>query len=86
MGEPAPDGLDLPGLSFNDQVIRRSTDGKAIIVGGATAQTVDRVDPVTGRREPLVTLGNQPPVAGGASSSSRWRTTRTSFFTVDGVR
>jgi hypothetical protein len=30
MGEPAPDGLDLPGLCFNDQVIRWSTDGNAI--------------------------------------------------------
>jgi len=90
-------GSDLPGLSVNDQVVRWSTDGKALIVGSATSLTVDRVDLATGRREPLVSLGSRPP--GGP-----WRfvffamaddprvyayvgaTYLSEIFTVDGVR
>jgi Tol biopolymer transport system component len=90
-------GREIPGLSFNDQVVRWSADGRALIVGGPTSATVDRVDLATGRREPLVTLGNQSP--GG-----RWRPAffaladdphvyayvaaayLSQIFTVDGVR
>jgi hypothetical protein len=96
---PVAGGSDrpIPGLSFHDQIVRWSTDGKALIVGGATSPTVDRVDVATGRREPLVTLGNRTP--GGS-----WRfiffamaddpdvyayvgaTYLSEIFTVDGVR
>jgi tRNA A-37 threonylcarbamoyl transferase component Bud32 len=90
-------GIEIPGLSFNDQVVRWSTDGRALIVGSATSPTVDRVDLATGRREPLATLGTEPP--GG-----RWRlgffamaddphvyayvaaAYLSEIFTVDGVR
>ncbi len=90
-------GREIPGLSFNDQVIRWSTDGRALIVGSTTSRTVDRVDIATGRREPLTALGSEPP--GG-----RWRfvfftmaddphvyayvaaTYLSEIFTVDGVR
>jgi hypothetical protein len=91
------DGRDIPGLSFDDQVVRWSPDGKALIVGRQTSQTVDRVELATGRRQPLVSLGNQPP--GG-----QWRflffamaddphvyayaaaAYLSEIFTVDGVR
>jgi Tol biopolymer transport system component len=96
---PVAGGSDraIPGLSFHDQIVRWSPDGRALIVGGPTSPTVDRVDLVTGRREPLVTLGNRTP--GGA-----WRfvlfamaddphvyayvgvTYLSEIFTVDGVR
>jgi Tol biopolymer transport system component/tRNA A-37 threonylcarbamoyl transferase component Bud32 len=87
----------IPGLSFHDQIVRWSADGRALIVGGVMSPTVDRVDLATGRREPLVTLGNRTP--GGA-----WRfiffavaddphvyayvgaTYLSEIFTVDGVR
>jgi len=82
---------------LNDQVIRWSPDGRALIVGSATSSTVDRLDLATGRREPLVTLGTQ--LRGG-----RWRPVffamaddphvyayvaaayLSEIFTVDGVR
>ena len=54
-------GREIPGLSFSDQVVRWSADGRALIVGRATSGTMDRVDLATGRREPLVTLGTEPP-------------------------
>jgi hypothetical protein len=54
-------GRDIPGLSFNDQVVRWSPDGRALIVGRPTSATLDRVDLATGRREPLVTLGSGAP-------------------------
>jgi eukaryotic-like serine/threonine-protein kinase len=90
-------GREIPGLSFSDQVVRWSTDGRALIVGRATSGTMDRVDLATGRREPVVTLGTEPP--GG-----RWRIIffamgddphvyayvaaayLSEIFTVDGVR
>ena len=65
-------GREIPGLSFSDQVVRWSPDGRALIVGRATSSTLDRVDLATGRREPLVTLGTEPP--GGRS--------RLGFFTL----
>lgn len=65
-------GRQIPGLSFSDQVVRWSPDGRALVVGRPTSATMDRVDLATGRREPLVTLGTQAP--GG-----RWRLT---FFTM----
>jgi eukaryotic-like serine/threonine-protein kinase len=90
-------GREIAGLSFSDQVVRWSPDGRALIVGRPTSVTMDRFDLATGRREPLVTLGTQP--AGG-----RWRLTffamaddpdvyayvaaayLSEIFTVDGVR
>ena len=54
-------GREIPGLSANDQVVRWSVDGRALIVGSTTSSTLDRVDLATGRREPLVTLGTEPP-------------------------
>ena len=54
-------GREIPGLSSNDQVVRWSPDGRALVVGSATSRTLDRVDLATGRREPLVTLGTEPP-------------------------
>jgi eukaryotic-like serine/threonine-protein kinase len=90
-------GREIPGLAFGDQVVRWSPDGRALIVGSATSATMDRVDLATGRRQPLVTLGTEPP--GG-----RWRLTffaladdpsvyayvaaayLSEIFTVDGVR
>ena len=65
-------GREIPGLSFSDQVVRWSPDGRALIVGSATSATMDRVDLATGRRQPLVTLGTEQP--GG-----RWRLT---FFAL----
>jgi eukaryotic-like serine/threonine-protein kinase len=65
-------GREIPGLSFSDQVVRWSPDGRALIVGSATSATMDRVDLATGRRQPLVTLGTEHP--GG-----RWRLT---FFAL----
>ena len=65
-------GREIPGLSFSDQVVRWSPDGRALIVGSATSATIDRVDLATGRRQPLVTLGTEHP--GG-----RWRLT---FFAL----
>ena len=53
-------------------MVRWSPDGRALIVGRATSSTLDRVDLATGRREPLVTFGTEPP--GGRS--------RLSFFTL----
>jgi Periplasmic component of the Tol biopolymer transport system len=96
---PVAGGSDraVPGLSFHDQVVRWSTDGKALLVAGVMSPTVDRVDLATGHREPLVTLGSRTP--GGA-----WRfiffamaddphvyayvgaTYLSEIFTVDGVR
>jgi Tol biopolymer transport system component/tRNA A-37 threonylcarbamoyl transferase component Bud32 len=52
---------EIPGLSSDDQVVRWSVDGRALIVGSTTSPTLDRVDLATGRREPLVTLGTEPP-------------------------
>jgi hypothetical protein len=49
-------GREIPGLSFNDQVMRWSPDGRALYVGRSTSFTADRVDLTTGRREPIVTL------------------------------
>ncbi len=90
-------GKEIPGLSFADQIVRWSPDGRALIVGRTTSATMDRVDLATGRRQPLVTLGTEPP--GG-----RWRLTffavaddprvyayvaaayLSEIFTVDGVR
>jgi len=90
-------GSEIPGLSSNDQIVRWTSDGRALVVGRATSSTMDRVDLATGRREPLVTLGTQLP--GG-----RWRpvffamaddphvysyvgaTYLSEIFTVDGVR
>jgi Tol biopolymer transport system component len=90
-------GSEIPGLSFKDQIVRWSPDGRALVVGSATSRTVDRVDLATGRREPLVTLGTELP--GG-----RWRPVffamaddphvyayvaaayLSELFTVDGVR
>ncbi|MFL5518622.1 MAG: protein kinase domain-containing protein [Gemmatimonadales bacterium] len=54
-------GREIPGLSSDDQVVRWSTDGRALIVGSPNSSTLDRVDLATGRREPLVTLGTEPP-------------------------
>jgi eukaryotic-like serine/threonine-protein kinase len=51
----------IPGLTFHDQIVRWSPDGKAVIVGGPTSPTMDRVDVATGRRAPLVTVGSRPP-------------------------
>jgi serine/threonine protein kinase/Tol biopolymer transport system component len=96
---PVAGGSDraIPGLSFHDQIVRWSTDGKALIVGGPTSPTVDRVDLVTGRREPLVTLGNRAPggswrfiVCAMADDPQVYaymgRTHLSEIFTVDGVR
>ena len=52
-------GREIPGLSSDDQVVRWSVDGRALIVGSTTSPTLDRVDLATGRREPLVTLGTE---------------------------
>ncbi len=49
-------GRVIPGLSFNDQVIRWSPDGKALYVGRVASFTVDRLDLATGRRAPLLKL------------------------------
>lgn len=54
-------GREIPGLSSDDQVVRWSPDGRALVVGSATSPTLDRVDLATGRRAPLVTLGTEPP-------------------------
>jgi eukaryotic-like serine/threonine-protein kinase len=90
-------GSEIPGLSSDDQVVRWSSDGRALIVGGATSRTVDRVDLATGRRQPLVALGSEPP-------GPRWRLAffamaddphvyayvaaayTSEIFTVDGMR
>jgi Tol biopolymer transport system component len=54
-------GRDIPGLSFDDQVVRWTADGRGVIVGSATSSTLDQVDLATGRREPLATLGSEAP-------------------------
>jgi Tol biopolymer transport system component len=54
-------GRPIPGLSSDDQVVRWSPDGRALIVGSASSPNLDRLDLATGRREPLVTLGTEPP-------------------------
>ncbi len=90
-------GSEIPGLSFNDQVVRWSTDGRALIVGGVTSRTVDRVDLATGRREPLEALGSESP--GGRRRLTFFAmaddphvyayvaaTYLSEIFTVDGVR
>jgi Tol biopolymer transport system component/tRNA A-37 threonylcarbamoyl transferase component Bud32 len=51
----------IPGLSSDDVIFRWSPDGRAVMVGSTTSATLDRVDLATGRREPLVTLGAEPP-------------------------
>ncbi len=90
-------GREIPGLSSDDQIVRWGTDGRALVVGSATSRTLDRVDLATGRREPLVTLGTEPP---GPRSRPAFfaladdprvyayiaATYLSQVFTVDGVR
>jgi eukaryotic-like serine/threonine-protein kinase len=54
-------GREIPGLSSDDVIVRWSVDGRALVVGSTTSPTLDRVDLATGRREPLATLGSEPP-------------------------
>ncbi len=54
-------GREIPGLTSEDLIVRWSPDGRALVVGSPISPTMDRVDVATGRREPLVTLGNEPP-------------------------
>jgi hypothetical protein len=51
------DGEKIPALSTIDEVIRWSTDGRALFISRITSQTADRVDLATGRREPFLTFG-----------------------------
>ena len=90
-------GREIPGLSPEDRIAQWSSDGRALVVGSATSPTLDRVDLATGRREPLVTLGTEPP---GPRSRPVFFTTAddprvyayvaatyvSQIFTVDGVR
>jgi Tol biopolymer transport system component/tRNA A-37 threonylcarbamoyl transferase component Bud32 len=90
-------GREIRGLSADDQIVRWSADGRALIVGSTTSRTLDRVDLATGRREPLVTLGTAPPgprsrpvfftVADDPRVYAYVAATYVSqVFTVDGVR
>jgi eukaryotic-like serine/threonine-protein kinase len=49
----------IPGLTPNDQIVRWSPDGRALWVrrGGEIPARVERLDLVTGRREPLIEVG-----------------------------
>ena len=55
------DGRVIPGLTPEDRIAVWSRDGRAVVVGSTNSPTLDRVDLATGRREPLVTLGTEPP-------------------------
>jgi len=55
------DGREIAGLSPDEQIVRWSADGRALVVGSPSSRTMDRLDLGTGRREPLVTLGSEPP-------------------------
>ena len=96
---PVAGGSDraIPGLTSNDIVVRWSPEGRALVVGGPASPTMDRVDLATGRREPLVTLGSEPP--GPRSRPIFWAMADdphvyayvaaiylSQIFTVDGVR
>jgi Tol biopolymer transport system component/tRNA A-37 threonylcarbamoyl transferase component Bud32 len=90
-------GRAIPGLSADDRIARWSMDGRALVVGSANSPTMDRVDLATGRREPLVTLGTEPPgprsrpVFFAMADNPRVyayvaATYLSQVFTVDGVR
>jgi serine/threonine protein kinase/Tol biopolymer transport system component len=96
---PVAGGSDraIPGLRSDDLVVRWTPDGRALVVGSPISPTMDRVDLATGRREPLVTLGTEPP--GPRSRPIFWAmaddphvyayvaaTYLSQVFTVDGVR
>ena len=87
----------IPGLRPDDLIIRWTPDGRALVVGSPTSPSMDRVELATGRREPLVTLGTEPP--GARSRPIFWAmaddphvyayvaaTYLSQIFTVDGVR
>ncbi len=88
---------EIPGLLADDQIVRWSTDGRALVVGSPTSPTLDRVDLATGRRTSLVTLGAEPPgprsrpVFYAMADDPRVyayvdATYLSQIFTVDGVR
>jgi Tol biopolymer transport system component len=54
-------GREIPGITAHDFIARWGPDGRSVIVGNTALPTLDRVDLATGRREPLATLGNEPP-------------------------
>jgi Tol biopolymer transport system component len=66
------EGRDIPGLTANDYVARWSPDGRSLIIARSNSHTVGRLDLATGRREPILTVGE-----GRASGP-----TRTPFFTM----
>ncbi|MEP6574571.1 MAG: protein kinase [Gemmatimonadota bacterium] len=67
-GPPRP----IPGLRFNEYVVRWDRDGRSLIVGSVNSRSVDRLDLATGRRESIATLAaDHPP-----------RRPRTAFLTV----
>jgi hypothetical protein len=50
----------VPGVRPDDVVVRWSADGRSLLLFSETAvpSSIDRVDPMTGRREHVVTLGS----------------------------
>jgi Tol biopolymer transport system component len=87
---------DIPGLSSNDQVVRWSSDGRALLVGRTTSHIVNRFDLATGQMEPLITLAIDRPRRVRMAFITLADDPRvyayvaedylSSLFTVDGVR
>jgi len=63
------DGTPIPGLAADENVYRWSVDGQAVLAGGMSSQTVERVDIRTGRRQPYLTFGG---ASAGASGGTYW--------------
>jgi len=59
-------GRQIPGLAFNDIVVRWSPDGRALLAWRGNSTTLDRLDLATGRRTPLLA-----PAGGRAIGVSR---------------
>jgi tRNA A-37 threonylcarbamoyl transferase component Bud32 len=87
----------IPGLRLTENVVRWSTDGRALIVGSVSSRSVDRLDLTSGRRESIVTLApDRPPRRPRMAFVTVADDPRvyayvveeylSSLFTVDGVR
>jgi eukaryotic-like serine/threonine-protein kinase len=89
-------GQEIPHLTFNDQVVRWSTDGRALFVSNVSARTLDRLDLTTGVRKPFLDLGPEtaigPMRVGSATLSDDNKVyayvtspMSSQLFTVDGL-